>query len=215
MAVTQLQIGKQVANDGTPAIQRGDNYGNTTMQMFNGKYAELTRRGQLFHCSVKTAAAYLLTNTSGNCPTIWNPAGSNKIVYILGLMSTWLSGATTAGALQWAVTTPAGSNIGTGAPVVTFTNQAPDPGLIGSSAACVCRFAPAVCTFTAAPSYYISSGVSLKAAATDYVIQVDYDGAIALMPNTAASLVYSVTTSTSLNFTDIIIAELDMPGGVV
>jgi hypothetical protein len=47
------------------------------------------------------------------------------------------------------------------------------------------------------------------------VIQVDYDGSIALMPGTAISLVYSVTTSTSLNFTDILIAELPLPTGVI
>lgn len=211
----QYQAGNQAANDGSVFNARGDNYGNGVVQQFNGKYAELARRGQLFHCSVKTAAAYLLTGTTGNCPTVWNPAGSGKIVYILGLMSTWLSGATTAGALQWAITNPAGSNIATGAPVVTFTNQAPDPAMVGSSSAASTRFAPAVCTFTAAPSFFITAGVSLKAAATDYVIQVDYDGAFALLPGVAASLVYSVTTSTSLNFTDIIIAELPIPSGTL
>ena len=215
MAISALQVGTQLANDGNPVNQRGDNYGSTLMQQFNGKYAELARRGQLFHCSVKTAAAYLLTGTTGNCPTIWNPAGSGKVVYVLGLMSTWLSGATTAGALQWAVTNPAGANIATAAPIVTFTNQAPDPALIGSSSAAVTKFAPAVCTFVAAPAFFITAGVSLKAAATDYVIQVDYDGSIAMMPGTALSLVYSVTTSTSLNFTDILIAELPMPVGTI
>jgi hypothetical protein len=215
MAISQLQIGPQVANDGGVVVQRSDNYGNTMNQQFNGKYAELARRGQLFHCNVGTAAAYLLTNTSGNCPTVWNPAGSNKIVYILELYSNWLSGVTVAGALNWAVTKNAGSAIGTGAPIVTFTNQAPAPALIGSSSSAVTLFSPAVCTFTAAPTFYSATGINYKTEAGDYVAQVDFDGALALMPGNALSLVYTVTTSTALYFTDIVIAELPMPVGTI
>ena len=215
MAISALQVGNQIASDGGAVNQRGDNYGNTMNQQFNGKYAELTRRGQLFHCNVGTAAAYLLSATTGNCPTIWNPAGSGKIVYILGLYSNWLSGVTVAGSLNWAVTAIAGSNIATAAPIVTFTNQAPAPALIGSSSAAVTRFAPAVCTFTAAPSFFSATGINYKTEAGDYVAQVDYDGEIALMPGTALSLVYTVTTSTALYFTDIVIAELPMPVGTI
>ena len=215
MAVSQLQIGTQLANDGGIVVQRADNYGNTMNQQFNGKYAELARRGQLFHCNVGTAAAYLLSATTGNCPTIWNQAGSGKIVYILELYSNWLSGVTVAGALNWALTKNAGSAIGTAAPIVTFTNQAPAPALIGSSSAATTQFAPAVCTFTTAPAFYSATGINYKTEAGDYVAQVDYDGAIALMPGNALSLVYTVTTSTALYFTDIVIAELPMPVGTI
>lgn len=77
------------------------------------------------------------------------------------------------------------------------------------------RFAPAVCTFTAAPAFYASTGINFGAAAPtagsgNY--DQDIDGAIALYPGNALSLCCSVTTTTALFFTTIIGAELPYYG---
>lgn len=209
----QIQIGPMAGNDGTVINSRGDSYGSTMVQEFNGKYAELARRGQLFVASTASAGiAVLISATTGNVPTLWNPLGSGKILYPVRLAVNWLSGATTASALLWSTTTGAGANIGTAAPIATFTNVAPVPAMVGANSASNAKWAPAVCTFAAAPAFYASTGISLKAAAEDYVIYVDYDGTIALTPGTALSLTASVTTTTALLQASIWYAELPYSG---
>lgn len=211
----QIQIGPQSAADGQVVNSRGDNFGNQMIQNFNGKYAELARRGQLFNFSVKTAAAFLLTNTTGNVPTIWNPAGSGKVLYLCKLKVNFVSGTTTIGSLHWCVTRNAGAAIGTAAPIVTFTSQAGEAAAIGQSGSSNMLFAPAVCTFTSAPAFYASTGMNFGAAsptAGHGNLDMDMDGEIAIYPGNALSLCYSVTTSTSLWFASIWGAELPYVG---
>jgi len=206
------KVGQFFKGDGSDVPLVFDVNGALKVQQFGGKYSELARRGLLFNYSVKTAAAHLLSATTGNVPTIWNPQGSGKVLYILGLRENFLSGTTTIGSLQWCITRNAGSALGTAAPIVTFTNQAPEPAIDGAGFASAMRFAPAVCTFTAAPAYLQSAGVNFGAAypTVNGNPDVDYDGAIAIMPGEAISLCYCVTTSTALFFTTIIGAELPL-----
>ena len=212
----QLQVGNDFGNDGAILNQRGDNYGSTIVQEFNGPYAEIARRGQLFNFSVASAAAYLLTNTTGNFPTIWNPAGSGKILYILKLSSCWVTGATVAGSLLWNITKQTGSTISATAPIVSYTPVTPTPMMIGSSSASSMIWAPAAITFTAAPSFYAATGININATnSAGYISLADYGGAIALMPGNALSLTYSVTTSTATFWTSIVGAELPLPIGVI
>lgn len=211
----QIQIGPQIATDGGVVNQRGDNYGAAVVQQGNGKYAELIRRGQLMNFSVKTAAALLISATTGNCPTIWNPTGSGKVLYILGLKLNFLSGTTTISSLQWMATRNAGAAIATAAPIVTFTDQVVESCALGQPASSNMRFAPAVCTFAAAPAWFASTGINLGAvspSAGSGAYFVDYDGAIAIYPGNALSLCSSVTTTTSLWFSTVTAAELPLIG---
>lgn len=209
----QVQIGPMAANDGSVVNARGDNYGAAVVQEFNGKYAEVARRGQLFVASTAAAGiAVLVSATTGNVPTLWNPLGSGKILYPVRLAVNWLSGSTTASALLWSKTENAGANIGTAAPIPTFTSVATIPAAVGVSAVSNAKWAPAVCTFAAAPAFYASTGISLKATAEDYVIYVDYDGSIALTPGNALSLTASVTTTTALLQASIWYVELPYSG---
>ena len=205
-------VGQAFHGDGAESALSVDSNGALKVQQFGGKYSELARRGYLYNYSVKTAAAHLLSATTGNVPTIWNPAGSGKVLYILGLRENWLSGTTTVGSLQWCVTRNAGNAIGTAAPIVTFTNQAPDPAIDGAGFASVMKFAPAVCTFTAAPAYLASTGLNFGAAfpTVNGTGSIDFDGSLAIMPGEAISLCYAVSTSTALFFSTIIAAELPL-----
>lgn len=208
----QVQVGPQQVNDGIIVNERADNYGNTTVQQFNGKYAELARRGQLFLYSTP-AQALLLSATTGNVATIWNPAGSGKVCFVLRLAMAWLSGANVAGSVVFGVTSNTGSAIGTAAPIVTWTDATIVPAMIGSGYKSSMRFAPSVCTFTAAPVIGGTSGFNFAATQPTGLYEQDYDGSIALYPGTALSLCYSVTTSTALFYSTVVCSEVPLPLG--
>lgn len=213
MALGQVTNNFQTIPYGQAGNQRGGAFGETVTASYGGKYQQLAKDGLLFNYTVKTAAALLLSATTGNVPTIWNPSGSGKVVYLCKLMVNFLSGTTTISSLQWMVTKNAGSAIGTAAPIVTFTNQAPEPAIAGAPFVSAMLFSPAVSTYTAAPAFYASSGINLGAvspSAGSGNYDEDYDGAIAIYPGTALSLCSSVTTTTSLWFTTIIGAELPL-----
>jgi len=209
-------VGQLFRNDSEEAPLSLDSNGSLKVAQMGGKYAELARRGFLFNYTVKTGAALLLSATTGNCPTIWNPMGSGKVLYIAKLLVNFLSGTTTVSSLQWMITKNAGAALGTAAPIVTFTEQAPDPAIIGAPYASQMKFAPAVCTFTAAPAFLASTGINLGAVAPSAGsgnYDVDYDGAIAIMPGNAISLCASVTTTTALFFSSILGYELPLVDG--
>jgi hypothetical protein len=209
----QLQVGKQLAATGQIANARGDFSGATAVMQGNGKYADLVRNGQMFNYSVTSAAALLLSATTACGPTIWNPVGSGVIMYPLLLTQNWLSGVTVAGSVQWMITKNAGSQIGTAAPIVTFTDTPAVNMAIGSvnAATTAVRFAQVTATFAAAPTFWVATGLNYKTEAGDYLGgPIDYDGALAVYPGNAITLCYSVTTSTALYFTTLLGAEVPL-----
>lgn len=217
MPLNQGQVGPQISSDLGLANNRSDNFGALVVQEHNGKYAELARRGMLFNAKIADAGiALIVSATTGNHPTLWNPLGSGKIVYILRLYLGWLSGNIATCSLLWNITTGAGANKGTAAPIATFTEVATIPALAGSSSASACKWAPAVCTFAAAPATYMSTGINLAAttaAAATTNLVADYDGHIALLPGTAISLTSAQATTTALFQGGIIYAELPLAPG--
>ncbi len=211
----QVVVGPQAANDSSSINQRGDNYGSTVVQDYNGRYAELVRRGQVYVASTAAAGiAILVSATTGNVPTLWNPSGSGRIVYPIMLNANWLSGAVTASNLLWSVTTGTGANIGTGNPVVSFTNVAPVNALVGGPADAVIKWAPATSTYTAAPAFYAATGINLKATALDSQLSVDMQGLMALMPGNALSLTCSVASSVALIQASIWYVSVPAPVGM-
>ena len=161
---TQLQIGPQTLNDGAVCNLRGGNGGESITQPINAKYAELVRRGQVFTFSTPSQAILITHATGGSFPTLWNPSGSGKLLYILGVDLTWISGTTTVSSLHWCYTANAGSVAATGAAILTFTAVAGLNAMVGSAMASVMKFAPTTETFTAAPVFLRSSGINLPAA---------------------------------------------------
>jgi hypothetical protein len=213
--VSQGKVQQLFHGDGEETTLSMDYNGSQKVIQMGGKYSELARRGLLFNATVKTAAAILLSATTGNVPSIWNPAGSGKVLYIDKLLVNFLSGTTTVSSLQWMITRNAGNGISATAPVCTWTNQAPEPALAGAPFASSMLFAPAVCTFVGAPAFFASSGINFGAAAptAGTIQEVDYDGAIGLYPGNVLSLCASVTTTTALYFSTIIYHEVPMVDG--
>jgi hypothetical protein len=215
MATTQLQVGAQTVNDGGLANQRGDNYGCEVVQELNGRYAEVTRRGQKFNFSVAAAAAILLTNTTANGPTIWNPSGSGKILYIDKLELSWVAGTITVSSLVWNITKNAGAVAATGSPILTFTNVLPAPAMAGSGTSSKMFWAPVTSTFTAAPAFYRATGINMIAAGASVPFVATYDGDFAVYPGTAVTLNCAVATTTATFWTTIMGTEVDMPVGTL
>jgi hypothetical protein len=213
MSTNQYQVGPQIVPKGQgPSNARGDYSGAGVFQQGQGKYAELVRQGQLFNYSVTAAAALLAPGTTACGPCWWNPIGSGVIFYPLVVTQNWLSGATTAGSVYWALTQNAGANIGTAAPVVTFTNVAPVNMALGSTnaQASAMRFAPITATYAVAPVFFMAAGFNYKSEVGDYLGVIDYDGALAVYPGNALTLCYSVATSTALYWTSVLGAEVPL-----
>jgi hypothetical protein len=214
--VHTLATGPQNVSDNQMIAQRGDNYGAAIVQELNGKYAEAVRRGEMFVYTVTTAAALLLSATTGNHPTIWNPAGSGRVFWPVAIRLSFLSGTTTISSLLLAVTRNCGSTIAATAPIVTFTKVTPLPALVGSGAVSKMFWAPDVCTFVAAPTVYAATNINLGAAAPTGPSWTEclLEGSVGIMPGNALSLTCSVTTTTSLWFTTIWGIERELSVGM-
>lgn len=168
--------------------------------------------------------AMLASATTGNQPTLWNPVGSGVYAVLRSLTLQWTSGTITTGGFLWALTSPAGSAIGTAAPIVTFTAITPGTRAHanGSHASTRkdawtprCKWAPTVCTFVAAPTIIGPVGYSAGAfaEATAAVVPVAYipiDGEIIVAPDEALTLVYDDTTSTALFNVKLVYDEVEI-----
>lgn len=170
----------------------------------HGSYYEQASRSRVFQgSSASTGIALLLPATTGNHPTLWNPYGSGRNLSILRLELSYVSGNNAPGAVEWAVTKNTGSTIGTAAPIVTFTRGTIEPAMVGGTADTVAAWAPAVCTFTAAPVFLRAAGISLftgisTTAVAPFTLRADYSGDFVLGPGSAASLCFQTTTTTAL-----------------
>lgn len=173
------------------------NYGADGLGL--GDYANALVAGQVFsyHCP---AQALILTATTGGVPTLFNPLGSGKLFVPISVRISFVSGTTTIGSVLIADTTAAGANVATGAAILTGTQVTPVSAVRGSGFSSVMRWFPTTNTFTAAPVVNAAAGLNLGAAAPTGTgtYELDLFGSLAYAPGTAMSIVYSVTTSTSL-----------------
>jgi hypothetical protein len=156
----------------------------------NPKYYEQTMRGNAFVYSQAAAGVALAAPSVNSVPMIWNPSGSGKNLVLLKVAVGYVSTTWVAGMLEYCVLTGAGSQIGTGAPVVSLTQVAGVNLLVGSGNASVMRFAPATVTLIAAPTFLCTAGLSTvhgtaTSDASPYLMQDLIDGAIIIPPGVA------------------------------
>lgn len=209
MGILQGIVGPQNNGDSSVLVsQQFGQSGEALVTEAHGKYYNANVRGNVFKgLSASTGIALIVPATTGNHPTLWNPQGSTANLSIIRLALSYVSGTNAPTALEWAVTTGAGSQIGTAAPIVTFTSVAPTQGVLGgtgkSSTTPQGRWAPTTNTFTAAPVFTEPTGFALDtmaAASTNapFSMIVDYDGMLIVAPNTAISLCSQAATTTAL-----------------
>jgi hypothetical protein len=114
-----------------------------------------------------------------------------------------VSGANAPGAIEWAATKNTGSAVATGAPIATLTRVAPEAGLLGGAVNNVGVWSPTTNTFTAAPVFCKSAGLSLftgvaATAVAPFRLSAEYDGDFAVAPGCAISLCTQAATTTAL-----------------
>lgn len=169
---------------------------------------------QGYQVSNAAAGIALITPaTTGNHPTLWNPSNSGVYASIRSLTLSYVSGTNAPTAVEWATTAATGASIGTGLPIVTFTqvtygtqttSGSFTPTYNGFSAGTAkCLWSPAVNTYTVLPTYWRPTGLSLATMAANstpapFTIKIDYMGTLGIAPGVALSLCTQAATTTAL-----------------
>ena len=199
-----LATGPARAGDGDDRRPRGGSSGELITGDVGARYAEQTVRGNSFAWSTATATS--VPALGNNAPSLWNPAGSGVIAVITGIaVQVGAVGTPTVGGLQLGYLANAGSQIGTGSPVLTATFI---PGVctaIGMGAGKGSRtlFAGYSITFTTAPALLCALGLNFGSAPTQGPWQgwIDLEGRVCLYPGGLLQLGASSATVMTENIT--------------
>jgi hypothetical protein len=213
LPITGLTGPVSVGNN-TAQPPRLSKFGETVTHEQNGQFFENTLNGQTFIYSI-ASQALILTNTTGNSLTVWNPSGSGKIFVPISLTITYISGTLVVGGVVIATTLNAGANIGTGAPIPTATLVAAKSALRGGNVGqSVMNFAPTTITFTAAPVVEYATQINYNTTA-GWLPQATefFNGKLAYYPGSAMTVCYTVTTSTALFAQTVVGIEIPIPPG--
>lgn len=153
--------------------------------------------------SASSGIALIVPATTGGHPTLWNPSDSDRILHVLKLELSYVSGNNAPGAIEWAYVANAGSTHATGAPIATATLVAPT-GVLGYGSNNKAKWSPTTNTFTAAPTFLRPTGLSLftgvaATAVAPFMLRASYDlEEFQVGPGTAICLCTQAATSTAL-----------------
>ncbi len=169
---------------------RMGNFGELMTSRLNASFYEHVLRGNAFVYSTPAAGAALVAPTTTNAPMLWNPAGSGKNLVLHKIEFGYVGTTWSPGHIGYAVITNAGSQIGTGAPIVSLTQVAGVNLLVGAGNASVMRFAPTTLVVVAAPTFLCTSGISAQtgtaaAVLPPYKMEDVIDGHIIIPPGVA------------------------------
>jgi hypothetical protein len=169
---------------------RFGNQGELMNSPLNSEFYEQTLRGNCFVYSTPAAGAALVAPTTTNAPMLWNPAGSGKNLVLHKIVLGYVGTTWSAGMVEYGVITNAGSQIGTGAPIVSLTQVSGVNLLLGGGNVSVMRFAPTTVTVIAAPTYLCPAGINSNAGTAAAVLppytMVDwFHGSIVIPPGVA------------------------------
>lgn len=179
--------------------------------------AAVARGNTYIYSTLPAGIALLVPATTGNHPTLWNPAGSGVNLNVLGLFLSYASGTDAPTALEWAGTTKAGNQAATGSPILTFTNVAPVNALFGGPVNNKAQWAPAVNTYSAAPVGFAALGVGLHTntaagVTPPDVLFIPYSGMLGVAPGNAISLCSVAATTTALFMVSLVVEEVPILG---
>src|SRR2546428_785633 len=175
------------------------NQGELVDSKLNPDWYEQILRGNAFVSSTAAAGVtWLAPTTTQTIPMVWNPSGSGKNFLLKRVTAGYVSGAHVPGNLELAFLTSAGSQIGTGAPIVSLTQVAGVNLNLGAGNVSVMRFAPAAVVVTTTPTFLCTLGVSfltaLAATAVDpFVIDVQCE--VLVPPGVAIFVVHNVVST--------------------
>ncbi len=149
---------------------RFGNQGELVQSPLNSEFYEQTLRGNCFVYSEPAAGAALVAPTTTNAPMIWNPAGSGKNLVLHKIVIGYVGTTWAAGMVEYGVILNAGSQIGTGAPIVSLTQVSGVNLLLGGGNVSVMRYAPTTLVVVAAPTYLCPAGINSNAGTAAAVV---------------------------------------------
>lgn len=179
-------------------------------------FQQLALAGKCYIGSTAVAGVVIPVSTTTS-PTflLWNPAGSGVYAVLNKLMiGAPADGTNDFVSIGLSVVTNAGSQIGTGAPVVSGTFVAPISALVGNGApASKMRFAPATASIVAAGTFFYTLGftafegdIATTALAPVALIH-DFNGGVVVAPGTAIHVVADeaagLTTEITLTWAEV------------
>jgi hypothetical protein len=147
---------------------RVGNQGELVTGRLNSQWYEQTLRGNAFvYSQAATGKALVAPATTLLAPMIWNPTGSGKNLVLQKLVVGYVGTNTWGpGHIDYGVITNAGSQIGTGAPIVSLTQVSGVNCLLGAGNVSVMRFCPSVCVTITAPTFLCPTGLSADTGTT-------------------------------------------------
>lgn len=186
----------------------------TTFTELHGKYSYQNKQRRIYTgSSAAGGIALIAPATGGGHPTLFLPSSSTRNVSLVRLEVSYVSGNNAPVGLQWAYTLAAGAAAATGAAILTAVAVNP-VGMLGGSLDNKAIWSPTTNTFTAAPTFFRSAGLSLftgvaATAAAPFTMRADYDGDFMIAPGTAVSLTTQGATTTSLFQVSVTWEEID------
>ncbi len=208
--------------DGTTANANLGRANELIIAELHGKYLEQAYRGNVYYASTATAGVILpvfVATTMTPTYSIWNPAGSGKLLVPIVTLLGWTATTAALGTLIWIASTNAGDRISaagaTGAsPISTFgTLTAPVNANLGSGKVSQMRFSASGSTtlLTGQPVFYRTTGITVSPTGTTAVSNVlpwwtcrdDWDGTGIIPPGNAIHLVGSTATLASIPITTV------------
>lgn len=195
--------------DGSTVTLNAGRANELLVSRLHGNYFQENYRGNLFMSSTATAGVVVpIASTLTPTYSLWNPAGSGKLMVPICALIGWTATTAALGTLVWTATTNAGSGISTTAPFVAFGTGTPVNCNLGSGKASVMRVANGgTTTLVAAATFYRSTGMSITAttAATSvapgWTWRDDFDGTSVLPPSSAIHLMASTAIAITAQVT--------------
>ena len=181
--------------DGTTTTLNFGRANDLIVSELHGKYFQQCYRGNVFLASTTTAGVVLpISSTLTPTYSLWNPAGSGKLIVPIVTLISWNATTGVFGGLCWHATTNAGSSISTTAPFVAFGTGAAVNANIGSGKVSQLRVGSGgTTTLVAASTFYRGIGATVITGAVTvvtapFLLRDDWDGSGILPPGNAIHL---------------------------
>lgn len=191
---SRVLVGPQTAPVNQWANLAGGRSGEALTGMLHAPYYEAVKRGRVFIGSnAVTGLAIPIYSAKANALTLWNPTGSGVDLVLLAYYAGFYSTAGIAGSIGYFRVTPAGSDIGTGAPIITATQTSPMNAYLNGGYASVAKFSPAVNTVTDTPTIIQTAALSISTltvatAVAPFQMVDKIEGRIVVPPNCAVQV---------------------------